>query len=110
MSKVEIEVYSETVNSAIVRVPGRRFPGTVLQGDSLSILHANAKDLSNRLKELSIKDEDLLCSAQELQETLLNHLLHYQKVLTDNGIELPYINAAVPSDLVRLIVETPNAQ
>jgi hypothetical protein len=105
MKKVEIEVYSEATRSAIVRAPGRRFPGVVFQGDSLSILHANAKDLSIRLKELDVQDEELLYAAQEVQEQLLGRLLHYQQVLAAHGIELPYSGAVASSDLVRLVPE-----
>ena len=103
MKEAEVELYSEATGAAIVRVPGRRFPGVVLQGDSLSILHVNAKDLSTRLKELGVQDEELLYAAQELQEQLLSRLLHYQQVLAVHGIELPYSGAVAPSDLVRLV-------
>ena len=105
MKKVEVELYSEATGNAIVRIPGRRFPGAVLQGDSLSILHANAKDLSSRLKELGVQDEELLCGAQELQEQLLGRLLHYQQVLAAHEMELPYAGAVGSSDLVRLVPE-----
>jgi hypothetical protein len=103
MKKVEIELYSEATGSEIVRIPERRFPGVVVQGDSLSILHANAKDLSIRLKDLGVQDEELLHAAQEVQEQLLGRMLHYQQVLAAHGIELPYSGAAAPSDLVRLV-------
>ena len=103
MKEAQVEMYSEAAGSAIVRIPGRRFPGVVLQGDSLSILHVNAKDLSTRLKELGVQDEELLYAAQELQEQLLGRLLHYQQVLAAHGIELPYSGAVAPSDLVRLV-------
>jgi hypothetical protein len=33
----EPEVLSDVSNNAVVRMPGRRFPGLVIQGDSLSI-------------------------------------------------------------------------
>jgi hypothetical protein len=105
MEKAEIELYSEASNNAVVRVPGRRFPGAVVQGDTLASLHASAMDLSLRLKELGVKDEELLYGAQDLQERLLERLLHYQQVLAAHGIELPFVCPASPSDLVRLIPE-----
>jgi hypothetical protein len=41
----EIEVFSEMSNYAIVRMPGRHFPGCVIQGDSLSVLLNNAEEV-----------------------------------------------------------------
>lgn len=107
MKKVEIELYSDVGSSAIFRVPERRFPGVVLQGDTLSILHANSKLLSTRLKDLDVQDDELLYIAQELQEQLLGRLLHYQQTLAAHGIELPYICTVTPSDLVSLVTESP---
>jgi hypothetical protein len=37
MERIEIEVYSQATNQAIVRMPNRKFPGCVIQGDSLSV-------------------------------------------------------------------------
>lgn len=100
MKTVEIELYSEASNNAIVRVPGRSFPGVVIQGDSLSILHENAKTLSLRVQQLGVQDEELLYAAQELQGQLLDRLLHY---LAAHDISLPYTRAASGSDLVSLV-------
>lgn len=38
MERKELEVFSEASNYGIVRMPGRQFPGCVVQGDSLSIM------------------------------------------------------------------------
>jgi hypothetical protein len=45
MKKVELDVLGEDVNAWVVQVPGRAFPGVVVQGDSLRIL-------LNRIAEL----------------------------------------------------------
>ena len=49
----QLEMWSEQVNSAVVRVPGRRFPGVVVQGDSLSILFDLAMFVAEHLPETS---------------------------------------------------------
>jgi len=36
MERKEVEVLSEASNYAVIRMPGRHFPGYVVQGDSLS--------------------------------------------------------------------------
>jgi hypothetical protein len=105
MKRVELEVYSEASNHAIIRPSDRRFPGAVVQGDSLSILCAEAREISERLRTIGVKDEDILYLAQEHQEKLLARLLHYQEVLMAHAIELPYSKPARKSDLVVLVSE-----
>jgi hypothetical protein len=103
MKVMEIEVFSEASNHAVVKAPGRKFPGIVIQGDSLASLAALAKDLSERLRQLNVQDDEVLSSAQELQEQILERQLHYQGVLAESGIKLPYQKPASKSDLVVLV-------
>ncbi len=103
MQTIETELFSNASNCAVVRVPGRVHPGLVIQGDSLSTLHAIARDVALRLKQGDIQDEELLYAAQELQEQLLDRLLRYQQALAAHGMELPYGQPASPTDLVRLV-------
>lgn len=105
MTTITLSILSEQSNHAVVQVPGRRFPGSVIQGDSLAILCDEAKSLSSRLQELACADEEVLYIAQEHQEKLLRRLLHYQSVLSEHGIPLPYSKPADPGDLVVLIGE-----
>lgn len=105
MQTITLNVLSEQSNHAIVQMPGRAFPASVIQGDSLSILCAEAKEISSRLKEMACADEEILFLAQEHQEKLLARLLHYQNVLAEHHIQLPYSNAASQSDLVVLVDE-----
>lgn len=103
MKTIKLNVFSEQSNHAIVQMTGREFPGAVIQGDSLAILCAEAKEISERLQQIGCTDEELLCLAQGHQEKLLERLLHYQQILSDNGVQLPYPAAAKPSDLVVLL-------
>ena len=75
-----IEVFSEASNMAIVRMPGRKFPGMVIQGDSFSILVSRAEQI--RLKATSGPLQD---DADELLRLLSERLAHYEHVLTENG-------------------------
>ena len=88
MERKEIEVFSEASNFAIVRMPGREFPGCVIQGDSLSILHTLAITIRGRVAAWG--DEDLAGDAVELVELLESRLTHYERVLAEHGIGLPY--------------------
>lgn len=105
MKRVEVELYSQASNAAIVRVPERRFPGLVFQGDTLSSLHARARQISVELRQSGVQNEEVLYAAQELQAALLAGLLHYQHVLAAHGISLPYVGAVDEADLVRLVPE-----
>jgi hypothetical protein len=108
MKTITLNLLSEQSNHAVVQMPGREFPGSVIQGDSLFILFAEAKEISSHLKESACADEELLYLAQEHQEKLLGRLLHYQRVLADHHAPLPYSEAAEPSDLV-VLIEEPDA-
>ena len=103
MKTITLNILSEQSNHAVVQLPQRRFPGSVVQGDSLAILCSEAKEISQRLMQTGCTDEDLLYLAQEHQEKLLARLLQYQEVLAAHGIPLPYSLAAKPLDFVALI-------
>jgi hypothetical protein len=49
-----IEVLSDAVNAAVVRMPGRRYPGLVVQSDKLVYLSA----MANKVAELAAKSSD----------------------------------------------------
>ena len=103
MELKELKVYSEASNQAVICATGRRYPGSLIHGDSLSILCAEAKEISEVFRMLQPADDDLLHLVQDHQEKLLSRIIHYQKVLTEHGIELPYSERASEHDLVRLV-------
>lgn len=45
MERVEAELFTDGGNDAVVRLPGRRFPGVLIQGDSLSILRSDVAEV-----------------------------------------------------------------
>jgi type VI protein secretion system component VasF len=69
-------------------MPGRRYPGVVIQGDSLSILFDLAMGLTELLPEAS--DAELREVAAELAEKLFDHVRNYEAVLKEHGVALPY--------------------
>ena len=110
MNVQPLEVYSESSNYAIVRLPGREFPGSVIQGDTLASLCGDARELSIRLRAVGPQDEELLWIAQRIQEQLLGRLLHYQKVLSEHGMRLPYGAPAAAEDQVVLVTPEPDSE
>ena len=45
MEHVEVELFTDGGNNAVVRMPGRRSPGVVVQGDSLSVIRGAVADI-----------------------------------------------------------------
>ncbi|WP_371799133.1 hypothetical protein OG963_15045 [Streptomyces sp. NBC_01707] len=56
IERVEAELFTDGGNDAVLRLPGRRFPGVLIQGDTLSVLQADVAELAE------------LCSAGDLEE------------------------------------------
>lgn len=88
MRRIEVEVLSEASNLAVIKLPGRAFPGSVVQGDSLSILLSLARSVRDRAR-LTV-DPELAEEAAELHDLLQGRLLHYQSTLLASGWQLPY--------------------
>lgn len=86
--EVLVEVLSEKSNMAVIRTITRRFPGIVVQGDSLSVMYRQAARVAVGLR--SIHDSELRGEAVLLAQSLSARLRHYEAALGDHGIELPY--------------------
>lgn len=88
MENKQIEVYSEGSNVAVIRIPEKRFPGSVIQGDYLSILYSPAKSLHQRA--IKTREDELISEAEELKELLEGHIRHYEATLEMHRIDLLY--------------------
>jgi len=88
MYKKEVEIYADTSNYAVMRHPGRNFPGSLIQGDSLYILCQRADGICNAIKnkEYDQAYEEL----NELRNMLWDRLSHYKNVLNEHEIDLPF--------------------
>lgn len=82
----QVEIYSDASNMAIMRHPGRRFPGMLIQGDSLYNLCQAVESLCSGLGKNPKAREHALF----LRDELLDRLDHYKKVLTQHGIPMPF--------------------
>lgn len=81
-----VEIYSDQTNRAIMRHPGRKFPGLLYQGDSLSILSRMADDACNKVGRGYSGYEEI----NELRNALQSSLSHYIAVLVEHDIEIPF--------------------
>lgn len=89
MERMELEVFSTASDAAVVRVPGRRFPGVVIQGDSLKILWDEVRTARERASSPEGREE-LAGTLEHLEELLAGYLCVYEETLRAHGLELPY--------------------
>ncbi|WP_327132062.1 hypothetical protein OG311_13955 [Streptomyces sp. NBC_01343] len=88
MERVEAELFTDGGNDAVVRLPGRNFPGVLVQGDTLSVLQTDVAEIIE------------LCAAGDLEEArYVAGLLHadlgeklqrYMDALEAHGIRRPF--------------------
>lgn len=83
----QVEIYSDASNMAVMRHPGRRFPGMLIQGDSLYNLCQMAEDLCSSVANNPKAREHALF----LREALRDRLDHYKTVLAQHSIPLPFV-------------------
>ncbi|MEU5278662.1 DUF6959 family protein [Streptomyces asoensis] len=88
MERIEAELFTDGGNNAVVRLPGRRFPGVLVQGDSLHILRTDVAELAEACERGDLGDArdaaGLLLSGLD---TLLER---YADALDEHGIPRPY--------------------
>ena len=88
MEYMELEVYSQSINRGIVKMPSQSFPGLILQGETLSTLLRLAQVVQE--KSQKTLDTELIETALELRDSLQKLLSHYEATLGKHNIPLPY--------------------
>ena len=66
--KLEVEVFSKDINSPVIQFPGRRYPGVLIQGDSLSILFDLVVNIRDSIAQQDLEEAN--GSVRELQKIL----------------------------------------
>ncbi len=83
-----MEAFTPGHNHAVIRLPGRAFPGVVVQGDSLHVLPESVQEALDQATSGAFDD------AVESLRILLAHLhdlqRSYEVALHEHGVELPY--------------------
>ena len=83
------ELLTKAKNFAVVQLPGRKFPGVVFQGDSLS---AFVSELQQVLVLLNADQKQEAIEATKLLfEQYADVLKSYEFVCKEHQIELPYV-------------------
>ena len=89
-----VEIYSDETNAAVMRHPGRHFPGFLIQGDSLHALCRRADDVCASIGRGAAGFE----TTNELRNALWASLTHYKTVLIEHQLPLPF-DESLSSDL-----------
>lgn len=85
-----VEIYSDAINAAVIRHPGRKFPGMLIQGDTLHSLSRMAADALAGAE----RDSDQWYDLKDLTEALQSRVDHYTKVMREHGLELPFFDGS----------------
>ena len=93
---MELEVYSQSIDRGVVRMPSQSFPGLVLQGETLSSLLRLARSTYEKLP--NTVDTELIDTSRELMETIQKLVSHYEATLGKHNIPLPYSTLPTKAD------------
>jgi len=78
-----VEIFCEETNFALVRVPSRKYPGVLIQGDSLLDLIGTTKEALELLDEEKI--EEAKGALTYLHDELSWRLERYREVLKEHN-------------------------
>jgi hypothetical protein len=81
---VAIEVFHEESNFVVLQTPGRRYPGVVIQGDSLGGI---VGELREAVQLFDIDREESRGCLQNAYDNLKSRLDQYHEVCRENGIK-----------------------
>ena len=86
MRREIVEIYSEATNAVVLRHPGRKFPGVLVQGDTLHVLCQSFDKALEKLDRSSSAYQDL----SEIRNSLWHFKSHYKSTLLEHDLPLPF--------------------
>ena len=86
MRTESVEIFSDQTNAAVLRHPGRVFPGVLVQGDSLYALCQQADSACKEVGRGAPGYNEL----NELRNVLWSYLNHYKVTLAEHDMTLPF--------------------
>lgn len=88
MAKVLVDVFSDESDNAVVHLPDTHYLGSVIQGDSLFLLHADAMDILEELKHNP--GSYGFYKAYSVAKSLELRLEHYIATCKEHGVALNF--------------------
>ena len=92
---ITFDLFSTPTNNAVLRMPGRAYPGVLVQGDTLAALVETAREIQS-LMPVGARDSDLADRVCDIRKRLEGMLSWYEQSLSDAGLTLPYMK--VPNE------------
>jgi hypothetical protein len=88
MAIIEVDLLTDQGNNAVLKLPGRKYPGVLLQGDTLNTLLSVISEAMEAMERNDATEaRDVLSGlSTELREARDR----YEAALRGRGIELPY--------------------
>jgi hypothetical protein len=88
MRIASVEILSDTSNAVVLRHPDRKFPGVLIQGDTLHSLCVAADAACRAAKDCLPPDD--FGELNDLRNHLRTLLVHYKDVLNSHAVPLPF--------------------
>jgi hypothetical protein len=86
MRRETVEILSDQTNAAVMRHPGRQFPGVLIQGDTLYSLCCGADSTCSEIG----RGAPGFDAANKVRNALWSLLNHYKAVLGEHDLPLPF--------------------
>jgi hypothetical protein len=83
-----VEIYSDETNNAVLRHPGRKFPGVLIQGDTLYAMCKLADRICDNAQ--GVLDPESYAELAKFRNGLRQRLTSYKVVLGEHGVPLPF--------------------
>lgn len=90
MRQEPVEILSDHTNAAVMQHPDRRFPGVLVQGDTLYSLCRQADEACRAVG----RGAPGFVEANDVRNRLWTLLNHYKVVLAEHGLRLPFSEQA----------------
>ena len=81
-----IDIFSDRTSGAVMRHPDRRFPGVLIQGDTLYVMCKGADEACRGADQSS----EGYAKLNNLRNHLWQLLTHYKSVLQEHDLQLPF--------------------
>jgi hypothetical protein len=82
-----VDIYAEETNFAVIKISSRKYPGVLIQGDSLYALLSTVTDV---IELFNVDKEEAMEGLRYLYDELNWRVECYQEVLKENGEPFPY--------------------
>jgi hypothetical protein len=89
LEQIQVELFSDGGNNAVVRMPRRAYPGVVVQGDTLFVWRRQLAEIAAALRTEQAS-QDVIDEVGYMVAEFDDVLRGYEQALSSHGIRRPY--------------------